>query len=327
MLARALLERGAHPVILIGTRATGKSVLLASLFSFFMRSADTGALLSAAEPLLSTEDEHGRRVNDKATRFFKRTVLRFIEGYPPEQTTDIEPYYIPTYLRPVNKKAPGASLAILEVSGEHYGLDREAIGVVREMREEIADVYANYPGPISIILVAPYIEGDGYLDDANESLEEYERQRIREIDLSINFAVQDYLAKRGDRIENDQVMMLMTKWDVHTGGIAEEDFIRPKDETVERLLVERYPTTLNLCATLSQMNSGQVIYDVYSAGPMVGNRILPLDVDSQARVNSHAKRVWSWLYRNVHPDSDLNLRVDQRRTGGFRGLVSKLFLG
>jgi len=325
-LAKALLERDAHPVILIGTRATGKSVLLASLLSFFIRSPDAGALLSLGDPLLSAENDYGRRVNDKAKRFFNRTVLRFIEGAPPEQTTDAEPYYIPIQLSPVNR-APNASLAILEVSGEHYMLDRNSDVLVKEMREEIATVYADYPAPISIIIVAPYLEGDGYLAEADETVQDYERQRIKDIDLSISFALRDYISRRKDRIDNDRMMILMTKWDVHTGGVADEDFVRAPDKLVEGLLVDRYPTTLNLCATLNQRNNDQVTYDVYSAGPMVGDQILPLDIDTQARVNSHAKRVWNWLYHNVHPGVNLNLKASRKESGGLKGVLGKLFLG
>ncbi len=325
-LAEALLERDAHPVILIGTRATGKSVLLASLLSFFIRSPDTGALLSLGDPLLSAENDYGRRVNDKAKRFFNKTVLRFIEGVPPEQTTDVEPYYIPVQLSPVNR-APDASLAILEVSGEHYMLDRNSDVLVKEMREEIATVYADYPGPISIIIVAPYLEGDGYLAETDETVQDYERQRIKDIDVSISFALRDYISRRKHRIDNDRIMILMTKWDIHTEGIADEDFVRAPDELIQGLVAERYPTTLNLCATLNQRNNDQVTYDVYSAGPMVGAQILPLDIDTQARVNLHAKRVWNWLYQNVHPGVNLNLKVSRKESGGLKSFLGKLFLG
>jgi hypothetical protein len=325
-VTESLLKRDIHPVILIGTRATGKSVLLASLISLFRRSAESGALMTMGDPLLSDETDIGRRTNAKAKRFFNNTVLRFIEGTPPEQTTDTEPYYIPVTLSPVNR-GPNANFGILEVSGEHYMLDRNSDTLVKDMREEIANVYAEYPGPVSIIIVAPYIEGDGYLDGANEDIDGYEQRRIKEIDTSIGYALTDYIAKRQSKSDVDRILILLTKWDVHTGGIAGDDFLRAPNTIVQKLLAERYIQTLSLCSTLNQRNPGQVTYDVYSAGPMVGSQILPLDPGSQARVNSHAKRVWRWLYSNVHPGLDLHIGNNVDSPPKLRGLFGKIFLG
>jgi hypothetical protein len=292
-LSEELIKKDYHPVVLIGTRAAGKTSLLTSLFRYLRTDSSSKILYGLGEAIIPEETPVGEMMYTNAKRFLNNIVIDFQEGKAAGRTST-EPYFIPVVLTPTNGQPP-TKIAILEIPGEYYQIERSSIDMFKETSWEIADVYRNYHGPISIVIVGPIVVGDAYQSDESMA-EQYIQQRFN-TDIALNGALQTYQSMRSQKA-NDNISFLLTKWDAYTKGVFSNDFRHPPKGLIENLINQLYPNTWNTFNLLSQLNPDKLIAMRYCSGLMSGDHSLPIPKNYIDDINIYPKILWSWLYEN-----------------------------
>jgi hypothetical protein len=296
-LAEELHKKGYHPIMLFGTRAAGKSSLLASLFYYLQSDPESPAIAVRGEWIIPTETSYGKSVADAATRFLNHVVDDFYNGVAAPMTQDENPFYIPVILRP-NNGQPEVKLAFLESRGEWYKVEKNSNDFYPELRAEVSDVYKNFPNGISILLIAPYVIGEAYSDQVSS---EWARSEMRDSDTALFGALQAYQMAREHR-ELDKYLFVLTKWDAHTHSIVEKEFINPPRGMVSHLLKERFPKSWTLFQT---MQSSEAQSMQYSSGLMSGNARVEIPQHLKPIMNQFPKMLWRWLYSNSTGGAEL----------------------
>lgn len=296
-LAKELHRKGYHPIMLFGTRAAGKSSLLASLFYYLQSDSKSPAIAVGGEWIFPTESTYGKAVADAATRFLNHVVDDFHNGVAAPMTQDEHPFYIPIILRP-NNGQPEVKLAFLESRGEWYQIDKNSKEFYPELRKEVSDVYKNFPNGISILLIAPYVIGEAY---SEQSSSEWARNEMRASDAALFGALQAYQMAREHR-ELDKYLFVLTKWDAHTHSIVEKEFINPPRGMVSHLIKERFPRSWTL---FQNMQSTEAQSMQYSAGIMSGNARVETPLHLRPVMNRYPQMIWRWLYFNSTGGAEL----------------------
>jgi hypothetical protein len=305
-LASELLRKGYHPVLIFGTRASGKSSLLASLFYYLQSDPQSPAIGVPGEWIVPIETPYGQTVADAATHFLNHVLHDFHNGLAAPQTRDEIPYYIPISLRP-NNGQPEFKFAFLESRGEWYHIDRHSKDLFPELREEISDVYSNYNRGISVLLIAPYVMGETYPEGNQIGSLEWAREEMRDSDTALFGALQAYQMARVHRAL-DKHLFILTKWDAHTRSIIDKEFARPPRGLVSHLISERFPKSWTL---FHNMQSGAVQSMQYSSGVMSGAARIDTPKNLKPIMNQFPKMLWGWLYENA--SQGLPLFVDAKR--------------
>ena len=304
-LAQELMTKGYHPVMIFGTRASGKSSLLASLFHYLQSDPHSPAIALLGEWIVPIDTNYGQSVAEAAKHFFDHVVQSFYDGEAAPSTRDEYPYYIPIKLRPNNGQEE-IRLAILESRGEWYHINKSSKDLFPELREEVADVYRNYPNGISVLLIAPYLIGEAYSDDQPSELAVRE---MRESDTALLGALQAYQMERQHR-EFDNYLFILTKWDAHTRSIVDKDFVDPPRGLVAHLINERFPKSWTLFQT---MQTDMAMSMQYSAGVMSGDARVDIPAHLQPIMQKFPKTLWGWLYSNATNGKELFIK--NSRTG------------
>jgi len=292
-LCEELIKKNYHPVVLIGTRAAGKTSLLTSLFRYLRTDSSSQILYGIGEPIIPEDTAVGELMYQNAKRFLNHIVTDFQEGKTAARTST-DPYFIPVVLTPTNGQ-PITNIAILEIPGERYQIDRSSIDMFKETSWEIAEVYRNYPGPISIIVVGPIVVGDAYQSDETMT-EKYIQERFN-TDIALNGALQSYQGMRSQK-GKDSISFLLTKWDAYTKGIMSPEFGAPPKGLIENLINQLYPNTWNTFNLLAQLNPNKLMAMRYCSGLMSGDHSLPIPSKYIEDINIYPKTIWNWLYEN-----------------------------
>lgn len=303
-LAEELHRKGYHPVMLFGTRAAGKSSLLASLFYYLQSDPESPAIALKGEWIIPTETSYGQSVADAASRFLNHVLNDFHDGVSAPITQDEHPFYIPVILRP-NNGQPEVKLAFLESRGEWYQINKDSKDLYPELREEVSDVYKKFPNGISILIIAPYVIGEAYSEEASS---EWAQSEMRDSDSALFGALQAYQMARHHR-ELDKYLFVLTKWDAHTRSIVEKNFINPPRGMVSHLIAERFPKSWTL---FRNMQSTEAQSMQYSAGIMSGNARVEIPQHLKPVMNRFPKMLWRWLYANCTGGAELFFSMDAR---------------
>ncbi len=319
-LAEKLLDNGYHPVMLFGTRASGKSSLLASLLHYLQSDPDSPAIPVQGEWIVPTDTSYGQNVADATTKFLTHVMNNFHDGQAAPSTRDEFPFYIPIILRP-NNGQPEVKFAFLESRGEFYAIDRSSKDLFKDLREEVSDVYRNYPKPISILLIGPYVMGDAY---AHEPPSELAITEMKESDTALFGALQAYQKARTFR-ELDKYLFLLTKWDAHTRTISDNEFINPPRGLVSHLISTRYPKAWRL---FQNMQPEEALSMQYSAGIMSGNARVDVPNKFKPLMSKYPQKLWGWLYDNASGGGDLFGNLNEEKSSGktsrFTGFIKKI---
>lgn len=303
-LAEELHRKGYHPVMLFGTRAAGKSSLLASLFYYLQSDPESPAVAVRGEWIIPTESSYGKSVADAASRFLNHVLNDFHDGVTAPMTQDETPFYIPVVLRP-NNGQPEVKLAFLESRGEWYRIRKDSKDLYPELREEVSDVYEKFPSRISILLVAPYVIGEAYSEQAQS---EWAHNEMRDSDTALFGALQAYQMARQHR-ELDKYLFVLTKWDAHTGSIVEKEFIHPPRGMVSHLIAERFPKSWTF---FQNMQSAEAQSMQYSAGIMSGDARVEIPQHLKPIMNRFPQMLWRWIYANSTGGAELFLSNSTR---------------
>jgi hypothetical protein len=311
-LARSLIEKKYHPVMIFGTQASGKSSMLASLFHYLQNDPRSEAICMLGEWILPIETIEGKTVADAVSRFFNRAVMNFNNGEAvPRTQTDTVPFFIPVVLRPNNGK-PDIRIAFLESSGENYQINANSASYFPSLKAEVTDVYRNFPGSLSILVVAPYTLKDAYTD---QEIEQPDDESFHPVDQALYGALQTYQQERRWR-DMDNYMFVLTKWDVYTGGISNPEFTNPPNGLVEKVISERYRLSWNFYRSMPRGGTSNSMQ--YSAGLISGDGVLQVtDKRHKQAINLFPRALWNWLYKNASGGTALNgpLNIEKKSSG------------
>jgi hypothetical protein len=315
-LGKRLSDNGFHPVLVFGTAATGKTTFLTSMLSFFTSTPDVGVTITLGDPISNTEV--GRKAHESSEKLFHLQVNNYLNGLAPVQNQESFPFFVPVELRKRRNKSL-TRIALMESSGELWGVATKK-NFVQEIREEIIDVYTNYPYPITVIMVVPYAMSEGYTgEDASEA----DKSTFHESDIALHQTLQIYQRHRPPQI-HDSFYFVLTKWDLHTQALASEEFLNPDDEVVRELVRERFPRAFGHFENMADEDLAQCT--PYSAGLIGGTKILEIPKNLKPALDEFPYRLWRWIYANATNGRDL-YEDDASQKGSkigtfFRGLFS-----
>lgn len=314
-LGTTLLKNEFHPVLIFGTRATGKTTFLTSMLSLFTSMPDAGVTLTLGDQL--SHSDVGTQAHESAEKLFHVQVNDYLSGTAPSVTQDVFPFFVPLELRKAGD-AGVTKIALMESSGELWQAAKYKNNVL-QLREEILDIYRNYPSPLSLMIVVPYAMSEAY---TGEDTRETDQQDFRMSDASLLQALQIYQRNRPVGI-GDQTYFVLTKWDMHTSTIASEEFINPDDSLVSSLIGERFPTAFNFFKSMSTEHRSR--FTVYSAGLIGGTKVLEVPVALKPMLQEFPYRLWRWIYANATGGEDLYGVRERPRGGPIRRFFRELF--
>ncbi len=296
-LADRLIKQQFHPVLLFGTRFSGKSTLLASLLGYIKRDPDAAVAIDVGEWLVPTSSEFGARLYDDALSFFHHTVHAFLEHRPPPPTRSMDPFFIPVVFTPSDKSMPSVKFAFLESKGEWYHA-QETPGKFQQFREEIAEVLMQYTNGLSVIHMAPYstnerADADGNDDDAALYSDI--------VDNGLLGAITMYRRLRKTSLDLDRHLYLLSKWDVHTQqGIRDPEFLVPDVRRVQTLLGTKFFQSWTAYLNMPLGDPpGRRYFMQYCAGLINQNQVRAVAERDRAALDRYPRTVWNWLYANA----------------------------
>jgi hypothetical protein len=318
-LARSLVEKKYHPVMIFGTAASGKSSMLASLFHYLQNDPRSEAICMLGEWILPIDTKEGATVAEEVSRFFNRAVMNFNNGDAvPRTRTDTVPFFIPVVLRPNNGK-PEVRIAFLESSGENYRINSDSVNYFPGLKDEISDVYRNFRGALSILVVAPYTLKDAYTD---QEIETPDDEQFQIVDQSLYGALQSYQRERR-WLDMDNYMFVLTKWDVYTGGISNPEFSNPPSGLVEKVISERYKLSWNFYRTMPKKGRSNSMQ--YSSGLITGDSVVAVPDKMKPAINKFPRALWNWLYRNATGGTVLNGPTEaEKKPNGMTAWLKKV---
>ncbi len=314
-LGKSLLQNDFHPVLIFGTRATGKTTFLTSMLAFFTSMPDAGVTITLGDQL--SNSEAGILAHESAEKLFHLQVSDYIGGTAPVLNQDPFPFFVPLELRKAGLPSI-TKVALMESSGELWNVKNHK-NHVQKLRTEIIDIYENYPKPLSVIMVVPYAMSEGYTG-SDSTIDDKEEFRVS--DASLLQTLQIYRRSRPVGIE-DQLYFVLTKWDMHTQKIASEEFVNPNDELVEELVLKRFPQSYNFLKAMS-LEQG-VRCTPYSAGLIGGTTVLEIPKELMPLLQEFPYRLWRWIYANATDGGDLYGTGIRPRGGRISNLFRWLF--
>ncbi len=199
-MSEALFVQNYHPVLILGGKGVGKTVLIQSLIAYLRSSQNDASVILGQNPLPGSFPDRSKRVED-AEYFFGEGLRRWGLGYPPERTTKEYPFFVPIEIRKANDDSLPQRLALFDGMGEwtQWSLDD---AVLPDFKTEIRDVLVDYPAGISTIFIVP------------AQTKRQERSNQRDIDFSMSRLIDQYHLVRGAPRDNDRLLLLISKWDL-----------------------------------------------------------------------------------------------------------------
>jgi hypothetical protein len=316
-LARSLTEKKYHPVMLFGTAASDKSSMLASLFHYLQNDPRSAAICMLGEWIIPVDTDLGATVADQVSRFFNHSVMKFNSGVAlPRNKADIPPFFIPVILRPNNGK-PEIRLAFLESAGEHYRIKEDTADYFPKLKNEILDVYQNFRGALSILVVAPYTLRDAY---TAQEIEQPDDSELQAVDQALFGALQSYQSNRR-WFDLDHHMFVLTKWDVYAGGISDPEFTNPPVGLVEKIIKERYRLAWNFFQTMPKHGNSNSMQ--YSSGLISGESVVSVPDKLKPSINKFPRALWNWIYHNASGGTWLYSPQNRPKPDGFFSWLKK----
>lgn len=317
-LSEQLIDKDYHPVLIFGTRASGKTTLLTSLISYMNYDPDSPGICHLGEEIVPNSSRYGIRVLAEAKDIFYNDVPNFHRGIAAKRTRLENPIFIPLKFMP-KVKAAAAKIALLETEGEFFQVDsRERRGELI-LKNEIIDIYKYFPERLSIIIVAPFCLSSRY-EEPEES--EAEKEEIERSDSSLAASLQKYLDYRAEKYrENDRFIFVLTKWDEFTGGATGDNFLTPPQAIVEQQIENKFQMSWSLYKNMPIHGARNSLH--YCSGIIAGNDRLPTPASHKKMLSTFPRSLWKWIYLNATTGSTSeNKEPEKSRIKGFiRGLL------
>jgi hypothetical protein len=306
-LAALFKDAGVHPVLIFGSRGSGKTSMLASLFRY-MQLEVAQATLSLNESLLPTDDPKWNPHAQLARQLYYGKVLDFIKRRAPPATQELTPFFIPVTL--TRTSGEEARFAFLEGKGEWYMPNETADVPFKPFHGLLQGLLQNYNSEASVIYAAPYTTGVLSRGGAVESAGNANMQRS---DLGLLGVINEYVNLRRATFHRDRHLFLLTKWDMYCDGLSDPAFQHPPGEALQGVIRERFPLAWARFQNLNFQGSAQnKMYSSYSAGLIDDLTVLsPAQSDSDI-VDFYPRKLWDLLYEH-HTGTPLYPDVRPRR--------------
>lgn len=284
-LADRLLALGRHPVIIFGSRVSGKSTFLMSLVQCANNSERVS--LKPGESVLDRTNPRYASVNDAADQFLKRDALAFGMGKSVPRTEFTQPFFIPVDIQRTDATIP-TKIAFLEGRGELYEADiaGNSPRPQPELPEEVKDILRRYPESITIIYVAPFCRGGPN-----------EESRIS--DASLDGLMSAYLEHR-DAKAHDNHLFLLTMWDLHARPMADDPaFSAVESATVDEVVERLYRQAWMRFCSMPLDAKYRRFYMQYSSGFIVDDVVEIPPKRHRDTFDRYPRTVWNWIYGNA----------------------------
>jgi hypothetical protein len=285
-----------HPVILFGSRSTGKTSLILSLLASVKTEPILRTGLRLGDALLDIRSAIGKEQYEIAEGMFGQKTQQFIDGVKPAATSLKRPFFIPVDFLPHDK--PEARFAFMECNGEWFQPDRSSAKLFAPLNKHIEDFIGCYDAPITFIHVLPFTQNANASLSAAEKVKDVEL--IQEASLAVSGALQAYgrirINKGGDRH-----LLLVTKWDVRKrAGLSNEDSLTSTTEEVGEFVGESYAQAFAAFQGITLRDDQKYIAS-YCSGLMNEDKVLVLNKSSDLRLDvlNYPVNLWKWLYGNA----------------------------
>lgn len=304
--ANRFVQQKYHPVVLIGSAAAGKTVMLLSLLAYFKNNA-VGNNLSAffGDDLFSAAES---TLRDQADRYFERTVSDYVRGTTDAATKIGKPLFIPA--RVCGQSGTEAKFAFMESDGEWYQPDRSpnAQAFIAPFKPELEALLKQYPDGISFLWVAPHMSasapGSGLATDADELM--------RQANESLSGAFQNYETLRRHNSARDTHMFIVTKWDTFVSETSPADIRVSLDRArdgeicheVDNFIARIYAGPYGRFQAINSPLENKIVFR-YSAG-LFNDRSRGSGVGEET-LNTYPRDVWNWLYEGALKGHDWDL--------------------
>ncbi|MBP0639677.1 hypothetical protein [Cupriavidus sp. AcVe19-6a] len=287
-MAAVFKDKGVHPVLLFGSRGSGKTSLIASLLKYMRDRPDADASIDLAEELFPEGDPRWTKRIGWARDVFYKKSFEFIDRQAPATTQEAQPFFVP--VRVTRKNGAYTYFAFLEGKGEWYMPDYEADVPFQRFRGFIQGLLQSFSSPATVLYVAPFVSED---KDEGPSA-----KGLQLSDMGLLGAIGEYGTVRKAMSHQDRHLFLVTKWDVCCDSIATEKFLEPEEEDIQTVLAERYQLswTKYLNLPLSTENKS---YSTYCAGVMDGRTISAPASEDSDRIAQFPRKLWDALYQNA----------------------------
>jgi hypothetical protein len=209
-IANHFTQTNTHPVLIFGTRFSGKTVALQSLLRYARQGGNMLAVAPGSFRLPDTFDKAKSR-NQDALKFYDFMPIELDERTRAAQTSLEAPLYIPVEIKSLNPGSPSHAVPIQITLMESMGEDYDRYGsreAHKEFNPEIRTLLQEYAKPISVIVVIPAADTD--------------HERARDSYIAMDAVLTQYQALRLNQ-KADNLLILVTKWDeyanpTHTDG-------------------------------------------------------------------------------------------------------------
>jgi hypothetical protein len=286
-----------HPVMIFGTRASGKSTLLASVFNYIKYyGSKSKSMVFFGDPIVPVDTPYGKEVFEAAQEFFHNKVEYFARGLAPERTQVNAPFFIPVIFR--REGYPDLKIAFLESAGEWYMPNSNLIGMYQPLKEEIESVYRSYPKSITLLLVAPFTTKAAF---SHEPLDPVDSSEMRDSDSGLFNSLAIYQSMRGEtQRQIDNYRFILTKWDVYSDGdIEHPDLVNPSRQLISEKISERFPKSWNIFQAMGDGKNKDVM--PYSAGFIAGDDIIGNPEEIKIKMQRFPQTLLDWIYDCVTP--------------------------
>jgi len=300
-LTNHLMDKDIHPVLIVGTKASGKTTMLQSLIYFMRRNNKNKHIdirLGASAFPESYDNEKDRY--ESAAKFYNVSVQEFSKRRPTDPTSIPAPFFIPIDLFVGNDVF---KFAFYEGMGEWFHKEGDSSAYYKDFKPEFAEIITNFTKPLSIIFLAPSV------DDTTQT-REYAH-------LCIDNAITQYHAHRVDS-NADHALLIFSKWDkvfkpsdkdghfsdatpqVMTEIMEDWEYVWPKFRGV-KLAGPRAKSLMPYAAAWINEN----------------NEIVRTSERYQHIFDKFNRTIWNWLYLNA---------IESRKTDSKRPIYSDVAL-
>ncbi|WP_288583243.1 hypothetical protein [uncultured Methylobacterium sp.] len=277
-----------NPVLVFGTQASGKTVMLQSLFHYLKSNDDTKISLSLGRTIWM-EMHNARNVIEESGRaFLDNGITAFDDGRLPAATSRLSPFFIP-----VDIKRDGVTTryAFMEGMGEWFQREGgtqaggEQHHPFRPFQEILACVLRSFQHGISMIFVAPCIDG------VQNNKKEYAHECLAN-------AMSEVERIRIDK-NRDNLLLLVNKWDAvcPPGEVAGRFSDATAADVLDRIRDWRYVWAKFVSLQGFSPTARAVM--PYSAGWIQPDRRIIRSTQYAPIFARYNRTVWNWLYANA----------------------------
>lgn len=291
-LATIFKDSGIHPVFIFGSKGSGKTSLLASLFRYIQVSERSDATLSFREDIFPSGDDRWNRHTTWARDVFYRKVHDAINSKAPQATIEASPFFVPVKL--TRSTGEEISFAFLEGMGEWYMPDENAEVPFKPFKGFLQGLLQQFNGSATVIYVAPFTTA-GY--SANDTAESSKSADLRKSDLGLLGAINEYINLRRAQFHQDNHLFLMSKWDIFCGGVSSDSFFNPSGDDIQDAFKDRFIMAWTRFQNLNSSNVKQnKIFSAYCAGVISDLSILKPSQEDSEVIDRYPRKLWDWLH-------------------------------